>query len=95
VIDPELGRDHRRHPRRPVDPGIALVPGEPEHLRHGLGPVDQLTFHALQANPPLLGFEHLVRSPRLYEGPHQAHTVLERHVRNHLAKLAEIRPNLR
>jgi hypothetical protein len=27
--------------------------------------------------------------------PHQAHTVLERHVRNHLAKLAEIRPNLR
>jgi hypothetical protein len=27
--------------------------------------------------------------------PHQAHTVLERHVRNHLAELAEIRPNLR
>ena len=27
--------------------------------------------------------------------PHQAHTVLERHVRTHLAELAEIRPNLR
>jgi hypothetical protein len=27
--------------------------------------------------------------------PHQAHTVLERHVRNHLAELAEVRPNLR
>jgi hypothetical protein len=27
--------------------------------------------------------------------PHQAHTVLERHVRDHLAELAEIRPNLR
>jgi hypothetical protein len=27
--------------------------------------------------------------------PHQAHTVLERHVRNHLAELAEIRPSLR
>jgi hypothetical protein len=27
--------------------------------------------------------------------PHQAHTVLERHVRNHLVELAEIRPNLR
>jgi hypothetical protein len=27
--------------------------------------------------------------------PHQAHTVLERHVREHLAELAEVRPNLR
>jgi hypothetical protein len=27
--------------------------------------------------------------------PHQAHTVLERHVRDHLAELAEIRPSLR
>jgi hypothetical protein len=27
--------------------------------------------------------------------PHQVHTVLERHVRDHLAELAEIRPNLR
>jgi hypothetical protein len=27
--------------------------------------------------------------------PHQAHTVLERHVRDHLAELAEVRPNLR
>jgi DNA primase len=27
--------------------------------------------------------------------PHQLHTVLERHVRDHLAELAEIRPNLR
>jgi hypothetical protein len=27
--------------------------------------------------------------------PHQAHTVLERHVRDHLADLAEIRPSLR
>jgi hypothetical protein len=27
--------------------------------------------------------------------PHQVHTVLERHVRDHLAELAEIRLNLR
>jgi hypothetical protein len=27
--------------------------------------------------------------------PHQLHTVLERHVRQHLAELAEVRPNLR
>jgi hypothetical protein len=27
--------------------------------------------------------------------PHQLHTVLERHVRDHLAELAELRPNLR
>ena len=27
--------------------------------------------------------------------PHQVHTVLERHVRDHLAELAEIRPSLR
>lgn len=27
--------------------------------------------------------------------PHQVHTVLERHVRDHLAELAEVRPNLR
>jgi DNA primase len=27
--------------------------------------------------------------------PHRVHTVLERHVRDHLAELAEIRPNLR
>ena len=27
--------------------------------------------------------------------PHQLHTVLERHVRNHLAELAEVRPSLR
>ena len=27
--------------------------------------------------------------------PHQLHTVLERHVRNHLSELAEVRPNLR
>jgi hypothetical protein len=27
--------------------------------------------------------------------PHQAHTVLERHVRDHLAELAEVRPDLR
>jgi hypothetical protein len=27
--------------------------------------------------------------------PHQLHTVLERHVRDHLAELAEVRPSLR
>ena len=27
--------------------------------------------------------------------PHQLHTVLERHVRDHLGELAEVRPNLR
>jgi hypothetical protein len=27
--------------------------------------------------------------------PHQVHTALERHVREHLAELAEVRPNLR
>ena len=35
LIDLELGRHHRRHPGRPVDPSVALVPGELEHLRHG------------------------------------------------------------
>jgi hypothetical protein len=35
-VNLQLGRDHRRHPRRPVDPGIALLPGELEHLRHRL-----------------------------------------------------------
>src|SRR5918996_2665159 len=59
----ELGRDHRGHACRPVDPGVALVPGEPEHLRHGLGPVDQLALHLLQPQPTLLSLEHLVRGP--------------------------------
>jgi hypothetical protein len=27
--------------------------------------------------------------------PHRVHTALERHVRDHLAELAEFRPNLR
>jgi hypothetical protein len=27
--------------------------------------------------------------------PHRVHTALERHVRDHLAELAEVRPNLR
>jgi hypothetical protein len=27
--------------------------------------------------------------------PHHLHTLLERHVRDHLAQLAEVRPNLR
>jgi sulfur relay (sulfurtransferase) DsrC/TusE family protein len=27
--------------------------------------------------------------------PHQLHAVLERHVRDHLAEFAEVRPNLR
>jgi hypothetical protein len=27
--------------------------------------------------------------------PHRLHTVLERHVRDHLAELAEVRPSLR
>jgi hypothetical protein len=27
--------------------------------------------------------------------PHRVHTALERHVRDHLGELAEIRPNLR
>ena len=34
-IDLELGRDHRRHPSRPIHPGVPLVPGQLEHLRHG------------------------------------------------------------
>ena len=67
-IDLELSRDYRRHPRRPVDPGIALIAGEPENLRHRLGPVDQLALHLLQAEPTLLGLEHFVCRARLHEG---------------------------
>ena len=47
-IDLELGRDHRRHTPGPVDPGIALVAGEPEHLRHGFRPDRQRALHALE-----------------------------------------------
>ena len=36
-----------------------------------------------------------VMAAELEVDPHQAHTVLERHVRDHLAELSEIRPNLR
>jgi hypothetical protein len=42
LIDLELGGHHRHHPCGPVDPGVPLVPGEPEHLRHGLGPIDEV-----------------------------------------------------
>jgi Protein of unknown function (DUF3489) len=64
----ELGRDHRRHPRRPVDPGIALVPGQPKNLRHCLRPVDELPLHLLQAQTALLSLQNLVRGPGLHEG---------------------------
>ena len=36
-----------------------------------------------------------VMAAELEVDPHQLHTVLERHVRDHLAELAEIRPSLR
>jgi hypothetical protein len=36
-----------------------------------------------------------VMAAELEVDPHQLHTVLDRHVRDHLAELAEIRPNLR
>jgi hypothetical protein len=67
-VDFDLRRDHRRHPRRPVDPRIPLVPRQLEHLRHGPGPVDQLALEPLQPQPALLGLEHLVDGARLHEG---------------------------
>jgi hypothetical protein len=36
-----------------------------------------------------------VMAAELEVNPHQLHTVLERHVRDHLAELAEVRPGLR
>ena len=36
-----------------------------------------------------------VMAAELEVDSHQLHTVLERHVRDHLAELAEVRPNLR
>jgi hypothetical protein len=36
-----------------------------------------------------------VIAAELQVDPHQLHTVLERHVREHLAELADVRPNLR
>jgi hypothetical protein len=36
-----------------------------------------------------------VMAAELEVNPHQLHTVFERHVRDHLAELAEVRPNLR
>jgi hypothetical protein len=49
-------------------PGVALFAGESEHLRHRLGPVDQLALHLPQAEPALLSLQDLVRGPRLHEG---------------------------
>jgi hypothetical protein len=46
----------------------SLVAGEPEHLRDGLGPIDQIALHLLQAETTLLRLEHLIRGPRLHEG---------------------------
>jgi hypothetical protein len=66
-VDLELGRHHRHHPGRPVHPGSALVARKLEHLRHGFGPINQLTLHPLQADPALLRLQHLVRGPRLHE----------------------------
>jgi hypothetical protein len=59
-VDLDLGCHRRRHPRRPVTPGLAFVAGEPEHLRHGFGPNGQLALHLLQTEPTLLRLEHFV-----------------------------------
>ena len=37
----------------------------------------------------------MIAARELEVDPHQLHTVLERHVRDHLADLAEVRPSLR
>jgi hypothetical protein len=61
------GRQVGRDPRRPLHPGVALLPRQGEHLRRRPRPVDQLALEPLQPQPPLLRLEDLVGGARLQE----------------------------
>ena len=63
--DAEIGRHHRRHPRRPAGPGVTFLPRQPEHQRDGTGTVDQLAAEFLQPHLALLRLQHLVGGARL------------------------------
>jgi len=67
-LGPEFGGDVGRDPGRPVEPGIPLPPRQIEDHRRCSGAIDDLAFHLLQSHPGGLGFQHLIRHPRLDEG---------------------------
>ena len=48
-LDPEIGRHQGRDPRRPIDPGIALLTRKPEHQCGRACTIDQLAFALLQS----------------------------------------------
>ena len=56
-----------RHPRRPVQLGIALAPGQIEHHLRGPGTVDHLGPHLFQPDLGGLGFQNLVVHPGTQE----------------------------
>ena len=64
----EFGRHQRGDPRRPVDPGVALLARQAEHHRRGAGAIDQFALHALQPQPREMCLGDLVRGARLNEG---------------------------
>jgi hypothetical protein len=66
-LETERCRQVRRHPRRPLHPGIALLPRQGEDLRRCPYPVDQLTPEPREPQLALLCLEHLVGRPYLEE----------------------------
>ena len=63
--DAEIGGHHRRDPRRPAGPGVALLPRQAEHQCRGAGAVDQLTLQLLQAHLAFLRLQHFIGGARL------------------------------
>lgn len=59
-IGVQAGGQLRRNPCWPVEPGIALGPGQLEHMGHGLRPIDQFALELGQADLVGLGLDHLV-----------------------------------
>ena len=66
-LDAELGRHQGRDPRRPVDPGIALLARQSEHQRSCLGAIDQFASAFLQPQPRQMRLGDLMRGARLDE----------------------------
>jgi hypothetical protein len=66
-IHPQTSSHLRRDARWPVEPGIALGPGQLEHVGHRLRAVDQFALELGQAHLVGLRLDHLVDGARLQQ----------------------------
>jgi len=66
-FDTEVRRDERRDTGWPIEPSIALLAREAEDHCVSASAIDQLSFHALQAEPSEMSFRYLVRGTCLHE----------------------------